>query len=185
MGGHGEKMGRKLGKYWRDVVEENRTKMEGKWEKNEMKYPLFTTPFPPFSRRSKIFHTLPLVKISSPHSPTEYGNLCNSPTLSAKARVRMLAFLLIRKVPEQPWSLPHAKTWLPYQVRQPGPGPTHTPTKRLSMFKRHVRVQSWSRVRGVVKSRGYGPTLTPSHDREHPQGTMHKATQHRESARGD
>ena len=42
-----------------------------KWETNEMKHPFFTVPFPPFSRRSKIFLTVPFVQISSAHSLKE------------------------------------------------------------------------------------------------------------------
>ena len=53
-----------------NVVEENRTKTGGKWEENGIKYPFFTVPFPPFSRRSKTFPPVPFVKISAPHSPT-------------------------------------------------------------------------------------------------------------------
>ena len=46
-------------------------KMGEKWEKNGTKYPFFTAPFLPFSRRSWIFPTAPFVNISSPHSPAE------------------------------------------------------------------------------------------------------------------
>ena len=57
-------------------VEENGTKvgekMREKREKNGTKYPFFKVPFPPFFfRRAKLFPTVPCVKISSPHFPTE------------------------------------------------------------------------------------------------------------------
>ena len=58
------------GGLWRHVVEETETKMGERWEKNGTKYPFCTVPFCPFFRRSKIFFTVPFVKISSPHSPT-------------------------------------------------------------------------------------------------------------------
>ena len=53
------------GGLWRDVVEENGIKLEEKGEKNGTKYPIFAVPFPPFFRRSKIFPTVPFVKIST------------------------------------------------------------------------------------------------------------------------
>ena len=37
------------------------------------KYPFFTVPIPPFSRRSKTFPTVPFVTTNSPHAPTEEG----------------------------------------------------------------------------------------------------------------
>ena len=39
----------------------------GKWKENETKYPFFTVPFSLFSRRLKIFPSVPFGKISSPH----------------------------------------------------------------------------------------------------------------------
>ena len=59
------------GGLWRDVVEENGRKMGGQWEDNGTKYPFFTVPFPPFSRRPRMPLTVPVVKIGPPHSPTE------------------------------------------------------------------------------------------------------------------
>jgi hypothetical protein len=53
------------------VVEENATKMGGKWEKDGTINPFFKIPFYTFFRGSKIFPTVPFVKSSSPHSPTE------------------------------------------------------------------------------------------------------------------
>ena len=61
------------GGLWRDVVEENGTKM-GEWEKNGTKYLFFSVPFSPLLRRLKIFPPVPFVKISSLHSPTEKGD---------------------------------------------------------------------------------------------------------------
>ena len=47
-------------------------KMEENWEGEKWdEKPFFTVPFPPFFRRSKIFLSIPFVKIGSPHSPTE------------------------------------------------------------------------------------------------------------------
>ena len=58
-----------------DVVEVNGTKMGEKWERNVTKYPFFTVPFSPFFGRGQIFPTVPFVKTSSPHSPTEKWEL--------------------------------------------------------------------------------------------------------------
>ena len=43
----------------------------GRAQERRWEYPFFTVPFSPSFRRSKTFPTIPFVKISSPHSPTE------------------------------------------------------------------------------------------------------------------
>ena len=60
---------------WRDMVNGNGRKLgehwEENWDENGRKYPFFTVPFSPFFQRSQVFHTVPFVKTSSPHSPAE------------------------------------------------------------------------------------------------------------------
>ena len=59
--------------------------MGRKWEENGTKYPVVTVPLSSFFRRSKMFPTVPFVRISFPHSSMKNGNFCHSPTLIAMA----------------------------------------------------------------------------------------------------
>ena len=79
MGGNGEMVGiehemwvvegcggvwlKKMGLKW----DKNGGTMGEKWDE----IPILTVQFPPFFLRSKIFATVPFIKISVPHSPTE------------------------------------------------------------------------------------------------------------------
>ena len=56
--------------------------MGQKWEKYRTRYPLFTVPFPPFFRRSKIFPTTLYKSAHHTHQPKN-GIYCHSPTLTA------------------------------------------------------------------------------------------------------
>ena len=92
MGGNGEKAGitRNVGcvGLWRDVVEENGTKM-GEKVGGGGEIPIFQSHFPPFFWRSKIFPTIPCFKNSAHHTHRrKNGNFCRSPP---PRLVRMLA----------------------------------------------------------------------------------------------
>ena len=75
------------GGLWRDVGEEYGTKMGGKmgenWGGNGTKYPLFTGPFLPFTRRSA--PPFPLQKPAHRIHRRNNGNSCHSPTPTATA----------------------------------------------------------------------------------------------------
>ena len=56
---------------WLRKRRQNATTAGEKWEKNGTQYPFFRVPFFPFFRRSKILPTVPFVKTSALHSPTD------------------------------------------------------------------------------------------------------------------
>ena len=70
------------GWFWRDVVQENGTKMGGKWDEMTVFHSAIARFFP---GGSKIFSPGPFVKFSTLHSPTENGNICHSRTLTITA----------------------------------------------------------------------------------------------------